>query len=1366
MSSNNMKKFSDTFDYKLIYIFRINDTVHKGALKIGDATIHTSKSFTELSPNCHDLNSAAKNRIDSYTITAGIEYDLLYTEVAVYKETNKSSKNYNKIRAFRDYNVHSVLKRSGIQQKFFDTEKRQNEWFITDLETAKKAISAVKSSKTALDNCEITNNQNPIVFRPEQQEAIRKTIERFKIDNDMLWNAKMRFGKTLSALQVAKEMNFSKTIIVTHRPAVSEGWYEDFDKIFYDKKEYCFASKTVGKSIEELLKENKKIVYFASIQDLRGSDAVGGNFAKNDAIFTTLWDYVVVDEAHEGTQTTLGKEVLKQIIKPESGYNTKILSLSGTPFNLITNFEENSIYTWDYIMEQEEKEKWAIYHYLDSNPYEELPRMNIFTYYLDKIFTGFIEVEDKAFNFREFFRTWTGNVEKDGQVLPSNTKVGDFIHEKDIISFLDLITKESDTSNYPFSTLDYRDYFRHTLWIVPGVKEAKALSKLMKAHKVFKNFTVVNVAGSGDEEQNANDALSAVKKAITNQPNETYTITLSCGRLTTGVSVPEWTAVLMLAGSYSTAASQYLQTIFRVQTPANINGKIKGNCYVFDFAPDRTLKMVAESVQLSTKSSNNQFAEQLLGKFLNYCPVISIDSSKMKEFKVSELLQELKKAYAERVLSNGFDDPKLYNDELLKLTELELEDFKNLEKIVGKTKQSKTNKEIDINNQGFSEEEYEQLQKIQKKPKKELTEEEQKKLAELKKNKDNRTKAISILRAISIRIPLIVYGLNKDINVDITLEEFTNPDLIDDLSWNEFMPKDVTRELFKKFIKYYDKDIFIAASRKIRLISKSADDLEPTQRVQRIVKLFSSFKNPDKETVLTPWRVVNMHMSDTLGGYDFYDENHLIELEEPRFVNQGKVTLDTLTNTSSNILEINSKTGLYPLYVTYSLYRAKCNELGNIEHMSFEQKQKIWDDVVQNNVFVICKTPMAKSITQKTLIGYRGNDKLKANTKYFEDLVNQLRQDNKLENFISKVKKGSHYWGRKEKCDNMKFNAIVGNPPYQENIGNEKSNKALSKQLFPWFIIAALKMGPDYLSMITPSRWFTGEAQDKSFIKLRSYIKNNNQFRKIVNYYDNKLLFRGVTIGSVNYFLCEKNYSGKVEFVEVNETSSNTVFRPLFEEGLDEVLSLNILAQFISKVKKRNYFDSLVQITTSRNPFGVPDVNENLEALLKEQKDDLHDLEIRCALERIMYISSNKVTRRKDLIDKYKVFTSKMNGGAGTLQDIGQVAIIGKSFVGTPKSICSGALISIGSFETQIEAENLKKYLDTKFLRMMVGIMKSSQAIYQNVYQFVPMQDFTNNSDINWNLSIKEIDNQLYQKYGFSDEEIEFIENKISYIKY
>ena len=306
-------------------------------------------------------------------------------------------------------------------------------------------------------------------------------------------------------------------------------------------------------------------------------------------------------------------------------------------------------------------------------------------------------------------------------------------------------------------------FFRHSLWVVPGVKEAKALSSLLKKHHIFTHFNIVNVAGEGDEEIDTSDALLAVKNAMTNKPDETYTITLSCGRLTTGVSIPEWTCVLMLSGSYSTAASQYLQTIFRVQTPANINGKIKEECYVFDFAPDRTLKMVAESVQLSARAGNtNPIAEITLGKFLNFCPVISIEDSNMKEYKVSELLQELKKAYAERVARNGFDDPKIYNDNLLKLTEVELKEFELLKSIVGANKQTKKTGDIDINNEGFNKEESEQLENLKKKKKKELTEEEKAKLEELKEKKKNRDSAISILRAISIRMPLLVYGMDID----------------------------------------------------------------------------------------------------------------------------------------------------------------------------------------------------------------------------------------------------------------------------------------------------------------------------------------------------------------------------------------------------------------------------------------------------------------------------------------------------------------------------------------------------------------------------------------------------------------------------
>lgn len=396
--------FQPNFEYKLIYVFRINDKNHIGYLKIGDATIHTCKSFDQLPPNSHYLNYAAKKRIDEYTATAGIVYELLYTEIAVYKNNDSSSKKFGKILAFRDHDVHSVLKRSEIVNKHFDTNKTQNEWFKCDLETAKLAIKAVKGGKSALDNSSISFDKNPIIFRPEQMEAIDKTLKQFKKGDRMLWNAKMRFGKTLTALEVAKRSSFCRTIIITHRPVVSDGWYEDFSKIFYDTDKYEFGSKSHGKSIEELIKSGKNFVYFASMQDLRGSEQVGGNFDKNNIIFKINWDFVVVDEAHEGTKTKLGQSVLQAVIKPDDkGHVTKTLELSGTPFNLLIDYEDNEIYTWDYIMEQEAKQEWALHHFGDPNPYEELPKMNIYTYHLEETFKNYMDLEDKAFNFREFF---------------------------------------------------------------------------------------------------------------------------------------------------------------------------------------------------------------------------------------------------------------------------------------------------------------------------------------------------------------------------------------------------------------------------------------------------------------------------------------------------------------------------------------------------------------------------------------------------------------------------------------------------------------------------------------------------------------------------------------------------------------------------------------------------------------------------------------------------------------------------------------------------------------------------------------------------------------------------------------------------
>lgn len=1323
------KVFSDSFEYKLIYIFAVNDEAHKGLLKIGDATLQTDKGIDELPANSHDLNQAAMARIKQYTNTAGISVKLLHTELAI-KTTKEDG--IPTVKAFRDHDVHRVLVNSGIKKKKLENSTSR-EWFELDLETALKAIDAVKKSKPNLGNVNM-DGYVPIVFRPEQEEAITKTVKQFKNGNRMLWNAKMRFGKTLSALQVIKECKFEKTIIITHRPVVDDGWYKDFGKIFYGMDDtYVYGSKNNGETLDRLLRSGKSFVYFASIQDLRGSSQVGGKFDKNDVVFSTDWDFVIVDEAHEGTTTALGDEVVKNIVKDNSSHDTKFLALSGTPFNILNNYDDN-IYTWDYVMEQKAKSEWDEAHFGDSNPYEELPKLNIFTYDLGSAIGNkkYVELEDKAFNFREFFRTWTGDMRIDRKPIPEGSKVGDFYHEQDVWSFLNLITKPDDKSCYPYSSEEYRNLFKHSLWMLPGIREARALSAMLKKHPVFGSgaFDIVNVAGDGDKDEESKDALQLVRNAIRNAGEDGYTITLSCGKLTTGVTVPEWTAVFMLSGSFSTSAANYLQTIFRVQSPCNIGGKIKSQCYVFDFAPDRTLKMVAEAVALSTKAGKaTESDKRIMGEFLNYCPVISVDGTEMKEYNTPKLLQQLKRAYAERAVQNGFDDVNLYNDELLKMDDLDLKQFEQLKGIIGASKAQPKVKDIDINNQGFTDEEYEEIERIQKKPKKERTPEEEARLKEIAEQKKQKNSAISILRGISIRIPLLIYGADIDFDEDITMEKLV--DIVDDSSWDEFMPAGVSKELFKRFIKYYDAEVFVAAGRKIRNTVKSADELTPTERVQKITELFSHFKNPDKETVLTPWRVVNMHMSDCLGGYDFYDSEHHNLLETPQFVDRGQVTKETLSKKDAKILEINSKTGLYPLYVAYSLYRRRKKDVQEID-LTVEVEDKLWGDTVKENVFVICKTPMAKEITKRTLVGYRD---ISVNAHYFDNLIGMMK--NKPELFTCKVLKPS-YWKKEGTC--MKFDAVVGNPPYQLQYSD---GSGCATPLYNHFIEQSKVLNSKYLSMIIPARWYTG---GKALDTFRNDMMNDNSIMKLVDYGNSQDVFTGVDIaGGVCYFLRDRDYKGECEVVNRSKDGEYIATRPLneFEIFVRDSRAIEI----IHKVSQRTN-RMLSEVVSARVPFGISTNYKPKEKGIPcwfIQKIGLK------------YANEKDISDTNGILNKWKLLAPKtpIAGQTDFTKPVG-LYYDGNIRIAEPGQCCTDSWVVLNSFDSEQEVLSFKSYILSKTVRFLLLQCVASQDVSRDKFKFVP--ELEQYSGVYTDERLCELWNITSEEWGYIDSKIKNIE--------
>ena len=1311
---------------KLIYVFRIPDEAHSDCLKIGEATFEDGN--ITLPPNSSALNKAAKARIDQYTKTAGITYELLHTEIAIFVRDGK-------IAAVNDKEVHEVLLRSGIKRKVFDKVNGANEWFCCDLETAKRAIAAVKEGRKALKGSEVTVGQSPIQFRPEQREAIDKTLRQFKKGNQMLWNAKMRFGKTLSALQVVKERgDFRRVLILTHRPVVDAGWFEDFGKIFYDSDEYAYGSKSNGDTFVSLerraRREECRYIYFASMQDLRGSELVGGNFDKNNDIFSTPWDLIIVDEAHEGTQTELGKAVMKELTKE----NTKVLRLSGTPFNLLDDFKEDEIYTWDYVMEQRAKAQWDIDHPGDHNPYAGLPRMNIYTYDLGRLLNEFAD-EDIAFNFREFFRT---------------TEDGEFVHKQHVEDFLNLLTKTREGDDvYPFANKRYRDIFRHTLWMVPGAKAAKALAAMLRNHPVFGLFEIVNVAGDGDEEEPNEEALRKVNNAIGPDPDMTRTITLSCGRLTTGVSVKPWTGVLMLSGSHNTAASAYMQTIFRVQTPATINGRVKEDCYVFDFAPDRTLKVLAETAKISTKAGKQTTSDrQQLGEFLNFCPIIAVDGSKMKRFNTEQMLQQLKRVYVERVVQHGFEDGYLYNNyELMRLSDVDIREFDELKGIIGKTKaMGKTNDTI-VNNQGLTDEEYAEQEQLEKKNKRQRTPEEQARLEELKKKRKVKEDAISILRGISIRMPLLIYGADiTDEDKELTIGNFTS--LVDSRSWEEFMPKGVTMQRFNAFKKYYDPDVFTAAAKRIRQMARAADRLPIEERIERIAAIFATFRNPDKETVLTPWRVVNMHMSDCLGGYTFYDEDFSEIIEEPRFVDRGDVTAEVFTP-DSYLLEINSKSGLYPLYLAYNIYRSRLrNQMFSPE--TLEEHQAIWDAAVAENIFVICKTPMAKSITRRTLLGFR---KGKTNMWAPEDLINKIK--NQPELFIKKVQ---DLVGK-----NVKIKAIVGNPPYQVNDGSGASDDA-SNPVYQDFVNISKDINPRFISIIMPSKWMVG---GKVVLKpFRLSMMSDKHLALMVDYENDREIFPSAhNDGGICYFLYDSEYDKDGYLRYILHLANGHILsscRTLSDGNADIVIRDGRRLSIIEKVSyDKNRFKEIVSLT---QPYGIrKDLFNSPERYPDAHLSDspfngsvkIYGVKgIKGGAKRTEgYITFNTITKNASTVDKYKLFftTSYSTNATNPPQSI----------IGNRNEICTETFLLIGPFSTQEEQLNCKKFFDTNFFKILIFFGRGTMQVSRDVFRFIPMQDFTANSDIDWSKSVAEIDAQLYAKYNLSKDEISFIESMI-----
>ena len=620
---------------RMMYAYRTPEIArHNGWLKIGDT------------------EQGVHKRIKQQTHTADVRFELEWKDIAMFRDD---------CTYFRDHDFHDFLTQyKGIERN------DHTEWFRIDGQELRRCFEEFVSRDYQQKGLRYSYK-----LRDEQQRAVEKTLTYLEANNGegkFLWNAKPRFGKTLTAYDLIKQMKARNVLIVTNRPSIANSWFDDYEKYLAGQSGYRFVSDneslrgqqgvmTRDMFVKWLPQRDENFagqICFESLQGLKGSVYFGGNFNKLKWIKELKWDILIVDESHEGVDTMRTDRAFSSIQRRFTLY------LSGTPFKAIASgeFGDHQIFNWSYADEQDAKEAWTSDNH---NPYENMPRLNLFTYRMSDIVREQVKqgmdldeegTIDYAFDLCEFFKT-----KEDGK----------FEHEADVRKFLQALTTQE---KFPFSTEELRKEMAHTFWLFNHVSSVKAMARLLQeGGSPFADYKVVIAAGDGslDENTETEKAYNRAKEAIKTHDR---TITLSVTQLTTGVTIPEWSGVLMLCNMQS--APLYMQAAFRAQNPYEYSdgGKIvrKDNAYVFDFDPARTLMLYdefANNLKKSTAGGNGTTEErqQNIKQLLNFFPVIAEDDEgRMMQIDERQVLSIPRKIKCEEVVRRGFMSNLLFRN--------------------------------------------------------------------------------------------------------------------------------------------------------------------------------------------------------------------------------------------------------------------------------------------------------------------------------------------------------------------------------------------------------------------------------------------------------------------------------------------------------------------------------------------------------------------------------------------------------------------------------------------------------------------------------------------------------------------------------
>lgn len=1398
--------------YPQIYSYTLPDVSdHEGWQKVG---------YTE--------RKDVDERIREQTQTAAIKlnYKKLWSASSFFSSTQKF---------FTDKDLHKFYVKNGIEQ----SAKQDNggfgeEWFYFDgtPEVSKELFDNYASS----DYKNFTSGRKEYTLRDEQEDAVSKTLAYaashqttdFYNPNPKakyLWNAKPRFGKTLTSYDFAKRFGARKVLIVTNRPAIANSWFDDYEKFidgyyFISTTESLKERKTLTR--EEFIsradrKSDDRQITFLSLQDLKGGKIFGGNYDKLGWVAELDWDLLIVDEAHEGVDTERTDKAFDKIKRRFT------LHLSGTPFKAIADgyFDDNQIFNWTYIDEQKAKQA-ELAAGNDSGDHTNLPDMRLFTYKMSDIISGRLdegmELDDEnvdfAFDLNEMFAT---------------NEVGRFLHEQDIVTFLDQLTTNE---KYPFSTEELRNELKHTFWLVGNrVASAKAMERLLRQHPVFGRYKIVLAAGDGkpntdddtseEEMQNikANEkAYDRVKKAIHENDK---TITLSVGQLTTGVTIEEWSAVLMLSDIKS--ESLYMQAIFRSQNPHKFVGDDgefyrKRSAYVFDFSPNRVLEVYDKFANsllapAATGKITEKERQENVAELLNYFPVLAEDKNgEMIELNAEQVLTFPKAIIAKEVVNRGFVTNLLFvninnvfnipsevinslnkaqstNDTGKKMPQAEDVEH-DPERKTKKEHRISVNKDRILNNKIYgnkmqeivaeavatvepekvaetiiekyaeqaseplaaykeiyspSKTEFEEIEKEHIEKAKEIVEEFISKDINVDKNQTAVAEKLSTLIENDLANDLVthkegeVYEKEEESEMDQIrkkLRTFTRAipsfvmackdpntitiDNIEDTVSDEdfeqlFTEKDsepFTKDDFRKirgpftasdgtvFEGFFDKYTFNAAIREFEEKRKEvADYLAPGAKED----IFSYIRPLKTNQIFTPRRIVNKMLD-------------LLEEENPSIFN----------NPDTTFVDLYVKSGMYLTELAKRLNRG-------LESQIPDRSERI-KHIFEKQLFGFAPTNIIYNISHKYIFGN----------------FNGVNSDNlKQQDLTESFKKGDTL--------GMKFDVVIGNPPYQdETLGD---NKGFAPPIYDKFLDSAYLIA-DRVMMIHPARFlFNAGSTPKDW---NSKMLQDPNLKIMFYEQDSSKVFSNTDIkGGVTITYHDKNKDfGAVEvftpYPELNSVLKKVVSHDDFESLSDIVVTRT--AYRLTKKMHEDHPEALGQLSDGHAYDMSTNIFDRLPQIFFDERpnDGMDYAKIlgRQNNERIYKYIRRDYINDVSNFDFYKICLAKANGD-GALGNTGN-PVLCEPQVGSTESF-----LSVGAFNEKGIAEAAEKYIKTKFFRAMLGILKVTQDITPEKFKYVPMQNFSSSSDIDWSKSLSEIDRQLYKKYALSEDEISFIEDKV-----